>query len=166
VIPPQANFAPPQQPRYQPPPQQRAPIQLGVQETHVLPKGYMGTWRVSGNRTKIEAMQPEFEATAQQAFAPNTNNMWTIQGSPQGGYSMGNGEMQCQFFVDKIGPDGTAFIRYSHAIGHTEAQEAVIMTLTNGGRSFNGLERISIVKPGEQGPRCKVTYALSGQRVH
>ncbi len=44
------------------------------------------------------------------------------------------------------------------------AQEAVVLELQNGGMSFQGLERISIVKEGEPQPRAKVTYQLYGQR--
>ncbi|HEY9774997.1 MAG TPA: hypothetical protein V6C81_14630 [Planktothrix sp.] len=146
---------------YQPPPSR--PIQLNATKTQVLPKGYMGSWRVLGQRSKVEA-KPEFEQTAQTAFAMTTNNTWTITGSAQGGYTMGNGEMQCAIMVDKIGPDGTAFIRYQHQVGHTMAQEALILTLTNNGMSFNGLERISIVKENEP-PRAKITYQLQGQRM-
>ncbi|HMY55331.1 MAG TPA: hypothetical protein PK671_20380, partial [Candidatus Obscuribacter sp.] len=57
-----------------------------------------------------------------------------------------------------------AFIRYQHPISKTMAQEAVVLELQNGGMSFQGLERISIVKEGEPQPRAKVTYQLYGQR--
>jgi len=57
-----------------------------------------------------------------------------------------------------------AFIRYQHPIGKTMAQEAIVMELQNGGASFQGLERISIIKDGQQPPRAKVTYQLYGQR--
>jgi hypothetical protein len=150
--------------QYTPPPPPRRPMQLQVQKSVALPAGYLGNWHVRGQRTKVEA-QPEFESTAQTAFAPTTDNMWQIQGNVQSGYTMGNGEMQTQLFVDRIGPDGTAFIRYPHQIGKTVAQEAIIMTLTNGGAAFNGLERISIVKQGEPQPRAKITYQLMGQRM-
>jgi hypothetical protein len=123
----------------------------------------MGVWQVNGQRSAVEAASPDFQQTAMTAFAPQTSNTWQISGNPQTGYSMGNGQMNTPFIVDRIGPDGTAFIRYQHPIGKTMAQEAIVLTLTNNGRSFSGLERISIVKEGEP-PRAKVTYQLNGMR--
>ena len=57
----------------------------------------------------------------------------------------------------------TAILRYQHPIKNTVAQEAVVMQLLPGGASFNGIERISIVKQGE-GVRAKVEYNLLGRR--
>jgi hypothetical protein len=152
----QQNYTPPA------PPPPRKPIQLHTQQIVSLPPGYLGVWQVNGMRQNIETANPDFAATAQTAFAPQTSNTWEISGSP-GAYSMGNGSINTPFIVDRIGPDGTAFIRYQHPVGKTMAQEAIVLTLTNGGRSFNGLERISIVKEGEP-PRAKVTYQLNGMR--
>jgi hypothetical protein len=150
------------QARPAPPPPQRPPMQLGVQRQVALPPGYLGLWRVMGQRTTVEA-QPEFQQDADRAFAQSTNNVWEISGSP-GSYSMGNGSISTQLYVDRVGADGTAFIRYQHPMGKTMAQEAIVMTLTPNGLQFNGLERISIVKEGYPQPRAKVTYQLVGQR--
>ncbi len=79
---------------------------------------------------------------------------------------MGNGELSTALIVDRVGPDGTAFIRYAHPMGRsgaTSAQEAIVLTLQNGGMRFSGLERVSIVKNGGP-PRAKITYELMGQR--
>lgn len=143
--------------------QQRAPIQQPLQAGVVaLPQGFLGSWRVQGQRAKVEAASPDFQSTAEQAFALNTNNTWTINGQP-GSYSMSNGEMSTPLWVDKV-EGGTAFIRYQHQIKNTMAQEAIVLSLGQGGTQFNGLERISIVKQGEP-PRAKVTYQLNGNRM-
>ncbi|HEY9731423.1 MAG TPA: hypothetical protein V6C89_05890 [Drouetiella sp.] len=143
-------------------PVQRPPIQMQVQRQVVLPQGFMGSWRVQGQRSKVEAM-PEFQAGAEQAFSLNTNNTWNIGGQP-GSYSMSNGEMSTPLWVDKV-EGGTAFIRYQHPVGKTMAQEAIVLSLIPGGAQFNGLERISIVKEGMAQPRAKVTYQLNGSRM-
>lgn len=140
-----------------PPPQ---PLQATVTKV-ALPVGFMGAWHVQGQRSKVDAL-PEFAEGAQKVFALNTNNTWNINGSP-GNYSMSNGDMSTQLWVDKV-EGGTAFIRYQHQVGNTMAQEAIVMSLTPGGAQFNGLERISIIKNGQQPPRAKVTYQLVGQR--
>lgn len=145
----------------QPRPQQH-PIQMQTQQSQVLPQGFLGRWSVNGQRQKVEAM-PEFQAGAEQAFSMNTNNTWNINGNP-GNYTMSNGEMSTQIWVDKV-EGGTAFIRYQHQVKNTMAQEAIVMSLTANGATFNGLERISIVKEGLAQPRAKVTYALAGRRM-
>jgi hypothetical protein len=142
--------------------QQRPPMQTQVQDQHTLPQGFLGRWNVQGQRTKVEAITPEFQQNAEMAFQMNTSNVWNINGSP-GSYTMSNGEMSTQIWVDKV-EGGTAFIRYQHQIKNTMAQEAIVMSLTPNGMQFNGLERISIVKEGLPQPRCKVTYQLSGRR--
>jgi hypothetical protein len=140
----------------------RAPIQATIQKAVQLPPPFLGAWNVQGQRTKVEA-QPEFQATAEQAFATSTNNVWNISGSPQNGYSMGsNTGIRTPLIVDSV-QGSTAFIRYQHPIGKTMAQEAIVMTLTPTGVQFNGLERISIVKEGAP-PRARVTYQLTGFR--
>ncbi|MBS1953062.1 MAG: hypothetical protein JST89_02690 [Cyanobacteria bacterium SZAS-4] len=150
-------------------PIQRPPMQMGIQQrvqppiqggVVALPQGFMGAWRVQGQRQKVEAM-PEFQAGAEQAFSLNTNNTWNINGQP-GSYSMSNGDMSTPLWVDKV-EGGTAFIRYQHPVGKTMAQEAIVLSLVPGGALFNGLERISIVKEGTQ--RAKVTYQLNGARM-
>ena len=118
---------------------------------------------MQGNRTQVEAMNPQFQQQASNAFAMNTNNTWTISGDPQHGYSIGSDTgIQFQLWVDKV-EGGAAFVRYQHPINNTMAQEAIVMQLDNGGVMFTGLERVTIVKQGE-GPRCKVTYQLVGHR--
>lgn len=146
----------------QQPPMQRPPMQIQIQKQVVLPQGFMGSWRVQGQRSKVEA-QPEFQAGAEQAFSLNTNNTWNINGQP-GSYSMSNGDMSTPLWVDKV-EGGTAFIRYQHPVGKTMAQEAIVLSLGQGGVQFNGLERISIVKEGSPQPRAKVTYQLAGSRM-
>ncbi|CAN5576053.1 hypothetical protein BH10CYA1_BH10CYA1_22040 [soil metagenome] len=141
--------------------QQQAPMQMRIQQV-ALPQGFMGAWRVQGQRQKVEAM-PEFQAGAEQAFGLNTNNTWNINGQP-GSYSMSNGDMSTPIFVDKV-QGGTAFIRYQHPVGKTMAQEAIVLSLDQNGAVFNGLERISIVKEGLAQPRAKVTYQLNGSRM-
>lgn len=145
-----------------PPPPVQRPLQMTVQRQVVLPQGFMGAWRVQGQRRNVEAM-PEFQAGAEQAFSLNTNNTWNINGQP-GSYSMSNGEMSTPLWVDKV-EGGTAFIRYQHPVGKTMAQEAIVLSLVPGGAQFNGLERISIMKEGIPQPRAKVTYQLSGMRM-
>jgi hypothetical protein len=58
----------------------------------------------------------------------------------------------------------TAFIRYQHQVKNTMAREAVVLQISPDGRAFQGMQRISIVKPGESAPRATVTYSLMGQR--
>jgi hypothetical protein len=58
----------------------------------------------------------------------------------------------------------TAFLRYQHQVGNTMAQEAIVMQLAPDGRTFQGMQRITIKKPGEPSPRAQVTYQLMGRR--
>lgn len=143
---------------------QRAPLQATVSKA--LPPGFLGTWLVAGGRTKVDA-PPEFASAAQNAFAPSTNDTWTISGSPQSGYQIGSSTgAGFQLYVDKVGP-GTAFVRYQHPVNNTMAQEAVVLQLGGNGATFSGLERIAIVKqvPGQPPiTRCKVQYQLNGTR--
>jgi len=155
---------PPKKQAPKPPQQQRPPLQVGIQKTQELPQGFMGRWMVMGTRQQVQAAQPDFQATANQAFAGQTQNVWTITGNPSSGYSFANDQgVKSAIFVDKVQGD-TAFIRYQHQIKNTMAQEAIVMQIAPGGAQFSGLERISIVKPGEPQPRCKVTYQLTGRR--
>ena len=145
--------------------QQHAPLQAGVTKV-VLPPGFMGSWLVKGQRTKVEAMTPEFQQQAEAAFQMTTSNVWNISGNPKAGYTLGSDSgINTQLWVDKV-EGGAAFIRYQHPIKNTMAQEAVVMTLGNGGATFEGLERVSIVKQGVPQPRVKVQYQLFGQRQH
>jgi hypothetical protein len=135
----------------------------GVRTQVVLPPPFLGSWNVQGQRMKIDAL-PEFQQSAQTAFAPATNNVWQITGDPNNGYSLGsNTGVKTQLIVDKV-QGSQAFIRYAHQIGNTMAQEAIVMQLAPGGQSFTGLEKVSIVKGPQQPPRAKVTYQLSGSR--
>ncbi|HIA53193.1 MAG TPA: hypothetical protein EYN91_14080 [Candidatus Melainabacteria bacterium] len=142
-------------------PPRRPPINAGIQQRVVLPASFLGSWNVSGQRTKVEAL-PEFQAGAEAVFAPNTNNVWNIGGDPNSGYSMSNDQgVSTQLVVDKV-EGNTAFIRYQHPIKNTVAGEAIVMSLVPGGAQFNGLERVSITKQGQV--RAKVTYQLVGRR--
>ncbi|MBZ0185529.1 MAG: hypothetical protein K8F91_04690 [Candidatus Obscuribacterales bacterium] len=134
-----------------------------TQKSVPLPAGFLGTWLVDGQRTKVEAQNPAFQQGAAQAFATQTRNTWTIGGNPGKGYTFTNDMgVKSSIFIQDVKGD-TAFIKYQHPVKNTMAQEAVVMSLQAGGARFSGLERISIVKQGE-GVRAKVTYQLSGQR--
>ncbi len=161
-----------QQPQYAAPPtyqggasqNSRPPLQATISKT--LPQGFLGQWLVNGNRTKVEA-PPNFQQQAEGAFAFQTSNTWTISGNPQSGYSIGSDTgVNFQLWVDKVA-NGVAFVRYQHPVKNTVAQEAIVMQLGNGGATFSGLERISIIKnePGQPPvTRCKVQYQLNGTR--
>lgn len=141
----------------------RAPLPASVQTSVALPPAFLGVWMVQGQRLKVEAL-PEFQESAEQAFTLNNSQFWTISGSPATGYSLGsNTGIETPLIVDKV-QGMEAFIRYQHPIGHTVAQEAIVMQMVAGGAQFNGLERVSIVKQGLPGPRAKVTYQLVGRR--
>lgn len=141
---------------------QRPPLTGGVQRV-ALPASFLGLWNVSGQRNKVEAGSPEFQQQAQGAFQMSTVNTWEIAGDPANGYQLGsNTGVKTPIIVDKV-QGNTAFIRYQHPIGNTVAQEAIVISLVPGGTQFNGLERITIVKPNEP-PRCRVTYQLVGHR--
>jgi hypothetical protein len=147
--------------------QSRPPLQAQVQKVATLPPGFLGQWQVSGGRTKVEAADPAFQQQAAGAFQMQTMNTWSISGNP-GAYQISSDTgVSFQLWVDKVA-NGVAFVRYQHPVKNTVAQEAIVMQLGNGGATFSGLERISIVKnvPG-QAPitRCKVQYQLNGQRM-
>jgi hypothetical protein len=138
------------------------PILQGGVTQIALPPEFLGVWNVQGRRTKVEA-QPEFQQGAEQAFSTSNQQIWTIQGG-QGAYTLNsNTGIQTPFNVYKV-QGSTAYIRYQHPVKNTMAQEAVVMSLVEGGAQFNGLERISIVKEGVSQPRAKVTYELVGTR--
>ncbi len=145
--------------------QQRPPVRLnaGTQKSVALPPSYMGAWRVSGQRTNIEAA-PQYQNGIGSLFAPTTSNVWNIAGNPQKGYTLTTDQgVSTSLNIYKV-TGNQAFIRYQHPISKTMAQEAIVMQLENGAMSFSGLERISIVKEGEPQPRAKVTYQLNGRR--
>jgi hypothetical protein len=143
----------------------RKPMNPGVQKSVPLPQGFLGPWLVSGLRKDLQVAKPEMQAQANTAFAMQTQNTWTISGNPSTGYSFtADNGVKSSIFVDKVSGD-TAFIRYQHQVFNTVAREAIVMQLVNGGVQFNGLERITISKPGEPGPpRFKMTYQLIGTR--
>lgn len=143
-------------------PQQR-PMQAQVQQSVELPQGFMGAWRVQGQRTNVTA-QPQYQAGIGGLFAPSTSNIWNIGGNAKQGYTLTTDQgVSTSLQVHKVA-GSRAFILYQHPISKTMAKEAIVMELQNGGASFAGLERISIVKQGEPGERAKVTYQLAGQR--
>lgn len=126
-----------------------------------LPPRFLGVWQVSGSRSAIEA-QPEFRSGISNIFAATTSNTWRIQGSQKQGYILSTDTgVQTRLTVEAHGD--TAILRYQHPINQTIAQEALVMELLPGGAQFDGMERISIVKPNEP-PRAKVTYKLIGRR--
>lgn len=137
-----------------------APLQVSATQNVTLPPGFLGRWTVHASRKSVEAL-PEFQAGAENAFATQTTAIWNITGDAQHGYAIeSDSGINTQLYIDKVGK-GTAIIRYKHPVKNTEAQESVI--LSGGGNSFEGLERISIVKQG-QPPRAKVEYTLNGSR--
>ena len=159
----EATAAQSQMPVQPPPQQQRPPMTAAIAAPGVLPGEFLGVWQVLGSRSSIEA-QPQFQEGVQNIFQATTSDTWTIQGNPQQGYSLASSTgVSTQLSVDRV-QGSTAFIRYQHPIKNTVAQEAIVMQLGPGGASFQGLERISILKQGEPQPRCKVTYQLSGRR--
>lgn len=148
-------------------PTPRPPMNLGVQQQRSipLPPQFLGAWMVYGTRQNVDAL-PQYQEGVFNIFAQQTEDMWNISGDPNSGYAFTNAGLgvSSAIYVDKVSGD-TAFIRYQHPIKNTMAQEAIVMQLVPGGAQFNGLERISIVKPGEKGqPRAKVTYQLMGRR--
>lgn len=152
-----------QMPQARPMPQLRQTpmFNLGTQKSVALPASFLGRWAVQGRKTNFEAMQPQYQA-ADGIFAPQTQNVWNIVGNPQSGYAFSNDMgVKSQLFVDKV-EGSRAFIRYQHPIKNTMAQEAIVLEVTPDGSQLNGMERISIVKQGEGGPRAKVTYQLNG----
>lgn len=143
--------------------QQNPPRQMQPQQPQmgILPPQFLGRWQVMGSRSKVEAL-PQFQAGMDSIFAMNTQNIWMIQGNPQQGYNLSTDQgVATSLLVQTTGD--TAILKYQHPIKNTVAQEAVVMQLLPGGATFNGLERISIVKQGE-GVRAKVEYNLVGHR--
>lgn len=152
-----------QMPQARPMPQLRQTpmFNLGTQKSVALPPSFLGRWAVQGRKTNFEAMQPQYQA-ADGIFAPQTQNVWNIVGNPQSGYAFSNDMgVKSQLYVDKV-EGSRAFIRYQHPIKNTMAQEAIVLEVSPDGSQLNGMERISIVKQGEGGPRAKVTYQLNG----
>ncbi len=128
-----------------------------------LPPAFLGTWLVQGQRSSIDA-QPQFQQGIVGLFPGTTQSTWNITGSPQAGYQMASDTgATTALNIYKVSKN-QAFIRYQHPVYKTMAQEAIVMELQGGGATFQGLERIAIIKDGQQPPRAKVTYQLMGQR--
>lgn len=160
VRPPRVQKAAVQQ--IQRPPQQK-PLQAQVQQSVELPKGFMGAWLVQGQRTNMQAL-PQYQGSMGQFFQTGTRNVWNISGNPRAGYTLTTDQgVSTKLNIHKVAGN-TAFILYQHPISKTMAKEAIVMELQNGGASFSGLERITIVKPDINEERAKVTYQLVGQR--
>lgn len=161
----QQNQAPPMRASIQQnqAPPRRAPIQASVQRQVALPPGFLGDWKVHGQRQKVEST-PQLQQRFENAYPMTTDDTWRIAGNPGSGYTMSNpGQgVSMPFMVDHV-EGGTAYVRYQHQVINVVAQEAVVLSLVPGGIQFNGLERITIVKPGEP-PRAKITYQLIGHR--
>ncbi len=148
----------------QKPVQQPRPMPMATQQPvqGVLPAQFLGTWKVLGNRTRVEGSNAKYQQGFEQAAAMTTSNVWTIQGSPEQGYMMSTDQgVSTPILVESQGDK--AVFRYQHPIQNCMAQEAVVMQLLPGGGGFEGLERTTIVKQGEQ-PRAKITYQLMGHR--
>ncbi|MBX9724487.1 MAG: hypothetical protein K2X81_23960 [Candidatus Obscuribacterales bacterium] len=128
----------------------------------VLPDQFLGRWQVIGSRSAVEA-QAQYQSGINGIFSGSTSNIWNIQGNAVQGYTLTTDSgVSTALNVQTKGD--VAVLRYQHPINKTMAQEALVMQLVAGGAQFDGLEKISIVKPGEQGARAKVTYKLVGQR--
>lgn len=177
TVPQQPKKAPVQPPKPQPKktpiktgiqqevPQQRPPIPVSIQQNApppgVLPTQFMGNWLVLGSRSKVEA-RPEFQNGIGNIFTSSNSQTWNIVGGP-GGYSMSSTTGVQQVQVGQCN-SSTAFLRYAHPVGNTIAQEAIVMQLAPDGQTFQGMQRITIMKKGEPSPRAQVTYQLMGRR--
>ncbi len=152
----QHKAAPPARPIVAPKPV-AVPVVNGV-----LPDQFLGRWQVLGSRSAVEA-QAQYQSGIDGIFSGSTSNIWNIQGNAVQGYTLTTDSgVSTPLNVQTKGD--VAVLRYQHPINKTMAQEALVMQLVAGGAQFDGLEKISIVKPGEQGARAKVTYKLVGQR--
>ncbi len=147
-----------QQQNIQPPPM-RAAVQNAP--PGVLPQQFMGNWLVLGSRTKVDA-RPEYQSGVGNIFTSSNSQSWNIVGAP-GGYSMSSTTGVQSVQVGNCNTT-TAFLRYAHPVGNTVAEEAIVMQISADGQSFQGMQRITIKKQGEPGPRAQVTYSLMGRR--
>jgi hypothetical protein len=144
-----------------PPPKIAKPMPAAPMKDGVLPAQFLGRWQVMGSRSNVEA-QPQFQQGIDGIFQFTTSNVWNIQGSPEQGYMLSTDSgVSTPLAVSSNGSQ--AVLRYQHPIKNTVAQEALVMQLGPGGASFDGLERITIIKQGEP-PRAKVTYKLVGRK--
>jgi outer membrane biosynthesis protein TonB len=127
----------------------------------VLPPQFMGNWLVLGQRSNIQA-RPEYQNGIDNIFTSSNSQTWNIVGGP-GGYSMSSTSGVQSVQVGQC-TSSTAFVRYAHPVGNTVAQEAIVMQIAPDGRTFQGMQRITIRKQGEPAPRAQVTYQLMGRR--
>lgn len=145
--------------------QTAAPIQAGIQQNApppgVLPQQFLGRWQVMGSRSNVQA-RPEYQSGIENIFTATNSQTWNIVGGG-GGYSMSSDSGVSAVQVGNC-TASIAYIRYAHPIKNTVAQEAIVLQLSADGRSFQGKQRISIVKQGEGAPRAQVTYNLMGYR--
>ncbi len=139
-----------------------APVRMAPKED-VLPPQFLGRWSVSGQRSSMEG-QPQYQSALGGIFAATTSNTWNVTGDPDQGYLLTTDSGVSTPLSVHMENAQTAVLQYKHPINKTLALEAVVLQLNPGGTSFSGLERISIVKPGEPAPRAKVTYKLFGRK--
>ncbi len=167
--------APKQPPPPPPPPPQRPmqPVQAMQPmqpQDGVLPPQFLGRWAVQGQQTGVEVaqwFQQKTGATVEKVrsqFSPTNQQTWTIQGSPQQGYVMQSDTGATTPLMVQTQSANIAIIKYQHQVFNSVANEAIVMQLGPDGAQFEGLESITIVKPGEQ-PRFKVKYKLYGRRM-
>ncbi len=153
-------------PQARPMPQMRPNpmFNLGAQRSVPLPPNFLGRWAVQGRKTEFVPLKPEF-ADGSQYFQPQTQDVWIISGNPNQGYAFSNDQgVKSPLIVDKV-QGSQAFIRYQHQMNKTIAQEAIVLEVGPDGGQFNGMARMTIIKPGQgpnTGPRAKVTYQLVG----
>ena len=140
----------------------KPPIKMAPKED-VLPPQFLGRWSVSGQRSSMEG-QPQYQSALGGIFAATTSNTWNVTGDPEQGYLLTTDSGVSTPLSVHMENSQTAVLQYKHPINKTLALEAVVLQLNPGGTSFSGLERISIVKPGEPAPRAKVTYKLFGRK--
>lgn len=130
----------------------------------VLPPQFLGRWQVQGGRDTVAAL-PQYQEAVGNIFAQSTQNTWNITGSPETGYMLSTDTGVATALTVHMDSQDTAILRYQHPIKNTYAQEAVVLKLLPGGAQFQGLENVSIVKPGEPQPRAKVKYRLTGAKI-
>lgn len=139
-------------------------------QDNFLPPQFLGRWSVAGMQSGVEVMdwfQQKTGATPEKVranFSPNNQQTWTIQGSPQQGYVMQSDTGATTPLMVQTQSANIAIIKYQHQVYNSVANEAIVMQLGPDGVQFDGLESITIQKPGEQ-PRFKVKYKLVGRRM-
>jgi hypothetical protein len=165
-------FSPNQQPGVQPMESvpvltQRGPLPSPTGEAlsaGSLPAELLGSWSVSGNCTKLE-IRPDFVDRAQSGFTRSSTMSWTFKGKP-GKYMLVSGHGPERVKVGQCTPN-TAFFSSLRNVGKSgvEQLEGVVIQLQADGRTFYGMERITVSKPGETSFRAQATYNLVGTRT-